>query len=192
MMGIWLLIAEKGSEGGVVMWLMVPYIYWINFFVLVLQMIGWLPAPAVAFLWLIEQCEILLFGGTQRASDLRILVSFLVNTVFVIIFTHSDVKSDANLTIVYALVAYLTSKNYMHTFGLKKPFKIENEEMVKQRTHSDIVFSGLEGGKEKEELEKERNSCTTITMIFNGVEFVLILIAAVLGQVLFIEEDDPT
>jgi len=36
MLSIWLLIAEKGSENGVVMWLMVPYIYWINFFVLVL------------------------------------------------------------------------------------------------------------------------------------------------------------
>jgi len=119
-------------------------------------------------------------------------VSFLVNCVFVVVFTHTDVKSDANLTIVYALVAYVTSKNYMHTFGLKKPFKIENDDMVKQRSHADIVFDGLEGGIDKAQLQKDKNSCTTITKVFNGVESVLILAAAILAQALFIEENDPT
>lgn len=44
-------------------------------------------------------------------------------------FTYTDVMSDADLTIVYALFAYITSKNYMHTLGIKKPYEIENEEM---------------------------------------------------------------
>ena len=62
---------------------------------------------------------------------MRILISFAVNSLFVIIFTHTDVATDANLTVVYAAVAYLTSGNYMHTLGLKRPFKIENEEMAR-------------------------------------------------------------
>ena len=125
---------------------MVPSMYWINFIVLILQMIGWVSGPFCTMLWIMEQCEVLFFGGTQRASDLRIVVSVFVNCAIVVIFTHTDVKKDAKLTIVYAAVAYVTSKNYMHTFGLKKSFNIENEEMVKERTHADIVFAGLEGG----------------------------------------------
>ena len=73
----------------------VPGIYWANFFILVLQMIGWLSNPFVTLVYLMEQAEILLFGGTARASDLRILISFAINSLFVIIFTHSDVATDA-------------------------------------------------------------------------------------------------
>ena len=109
--------------------LFVPGIYWANFFILLLQMIGWLSNPFVTLVYLMEQAEILGFGHTPRASDIRILISFSVHTLFTIIFTHSDVKENADLTLVYALVAYLTSLNYMHTLGLKKPYKIENEEM---------------------------------------------------------------
>ena len=47
----------------------------------------------------------------------------------VVIFTHSDVSTNADLTIIYALVAIVLSKNWMHTMGLKKPFKVENEEI---------------------------------------------------------------
>ena len=139
-----LLIAEKGSDDGIVMYLFVPGIYWANFVVLLLQMVGWLSSPLVTGLYMMEQTEILFFGGTPRASDLRILVSFIVTTVLIVIFTHTDVSTDANLTVIYAAVAYLLSKNYLHTFGLKQPYKIENEEMVRQRNHADIVFADLE------------------------------------------------
>ena len=144
MISIVLLIAEKGSDDGIVMYLFVPGIYWANFVVLLLQMVGWLSSPLVTGLYMMEQTEILFFGGTPRASDLRILVSFIVTTAFIVVFTHTDVSTDANLTVIYAAVAYLLSKNYLHTFGLKQPYKIENEEMVRQRNHADIVFADLE------------------------------------------------
>jgi len=118
-------------------------------------------------------------------------VSVLVNCALVVIFTHTDVKKDARLTIVYAAVAYVTSKNYMHTFGLKRPFNIENEEMVKQQTHADIVFAGLEGGIEKEKMQREKRSCTIATIILNVTECLFIIAAAVIFQVLFIEGNDP-
>ena len=37
----------------------------------------------------------------------------------VAVLTHTDVATDASLTIVYAILAFVTSKNYMHTLGLK-------------------------------------------------------------------------
>ena len=111
--------------------LLLPGLYWANFFILILQMIGWLSNPFVTALYFIEQAEILFFGGTARASDLRILLSFLVNCVFVIVFTHSDVSTEADLTIVYAVAAFFLTKNYLHTFGLKHPYRIESEEMEK-------------------------------------------------------------
>ena len=118
-LGSILLIAEKASTNSDVMVLFVPGIYWANFIILILQMFGWLSNPFVTLLYMMEQSEILLFGGTARASDLRILISFVVNAVLVTIFTHTDVATDANLTIVYAVMAFMTSKNYMHTLGLK-------------------------------------------------------------------------
>jgi hypothetical protein len=111
------------------MWLFVPDIYWANLFILILQMIGWLSNPFVTALYFMEQGEILFFGGTARASDIRILASFTLSCLMVVIFTHSDVSTNADLTIIYALVAIVLSKNWMHTMGLKKPFKVENEEI---------------------------------------------------------------
>ena len=82
-------------------------------------MFGWLSNPFVTLIYMMEQAEILLFGGTARASDLRILIGFIVNAALVAVLTHTDVATDASLTIVYALLAFVTSKNYMHTLGLK-------------------------------------------------------------------------
>ena len=103
------------------MFLFAPGIFWANFIILLLQMFGWLSNPFVTLLYMLEQTEILLFGGTARASDLRIIISFVVNATLIAIFTHTDIATDANLTIVYVIAAFLTSKNYMHTLGLKKP-----------------------------------------------------------------------
>ena len=137
------------------MYLFVPGIYWANFVVLLLQMFGWLSSPLVTGLYMMEQTEILLYGGTPRASDLRILISFVVSSLFIIIFTKTDVATDANLTVVYAVIAYLLSKNYLHTFGLKKLYKIENEEMQRQRNHADIVFADLEVDDSTDDMKKK-------------------------------------
>jgi len=131
--------------------LLVPGIYWANFVILLLQMIGWLSNPFVTLLYGIEQVEILLFGATARASDSRILISFVVNVLVLVLFTKTELGSRADLTIVYAVAAYATSKNYMHTLGLKKPFKIENEEMIRQKAQADIVFANLEANPQAEE-----------------------------------------
>lgn len=139
-----LLIAEKSFDNLTVVSLLVPDIYWANLIILLLQMVGWLSNPFVTILYALEQTEILLFGGTARASDSRIIISFLVNTAVVVVFTKTELSTNAELTVVYAVVALITSKNYLHSLGLKKPFKIENEEMMRQKVQADIVFANLE------------------------------------------------
>ena len=151
-LGIIMLIAEKGSDDGVVSYLFAPGIFWANFVILLLQMFGWLSNPFVTLLYMLEQTEILLFGGTARASDLRIIISFMVNALLIVIFTHTDIATDANLTVVYAVAAYLTSKNYMHTLGLKKPYKVESDDQ--QKTYANIVFANLESDEKIEEIKK--------------------------------------
>ena len=154
-------------------------------------MIGWLSNPFVTLLYAMEQAEILFFGHTPRASDLRILISFTVHSVFVIIFSKSDVKDNADLTLVYAIVAYLTSKNYMHTFGLKKPYNIESEEMQRNKTHAEVVFGNLEASEENENLKRsESRWCPTMTMIFNVVSGAAVILAAIVFQGLFIDEGE--
>ena len=175
------------------MGLFVPGLFWANFIVLLLQMFGWLSNPFVTMLYFMEQAEILLFGGTARASDVRILISFVVNTVLIVVFTHTDISSNANLTVIYGLLAYITSKNYMHTLGLKKPFNIENEEMARQRTKADIVFRDLisspEAGVEK---HNESQICSIKTIIFNAINLAIVFTSIVVFQILFIAEDDPS
>lgn len=129
MIGAVLLIAEKGFENATMVYMLLPGLYWANLIILLLQMVGWLSNPFVTALYFMEQGEIFCFGGTARASDLRILMSFFINCLVVIIFTHTDVSTDSDLTIVYIILAFILSKNYLHTLGLKAPFKIENEEM---------------------------------------------------------------
>ncbi len=162
------------------MWLFVPDIYWANLFILILQMIGWLSNPFVTALYFMEQGEILFFGGTARASDSRIVASFLLSVVVVAIFTHSDISTDADLTIVYALAAIVLSKNWMHTMGLKKPFKVDNDETDRQKLQAGIVFANLEPNPEIEEIrKKERQMCSPKTMIFNAAGIALVLLSAI-------------
>ena len=190
MIGIVLLVAEKSFENATIFSLLVPGIYWANLFILILQMLGWLSNPFVTAVYFMEQGEILFFGGTARASDMRIFASFAVNCLLVIIFTHTDISTDENLTVVYAVAAFLLSKNYLHTLGLKQPFKVENEDMIKQRAHADIVFAGLEPNPEGEiQLKKEKVSCSMSTIIFNVVELILVLASAIIFQVLYSSDD---
>ena len=171
------------------MFLFAPGIFWANFIILLLQMFGWLSNPFVTLLYMLEQTEILLFGGTARASDLRIIISFVVNATLIAIFTHTDIATDANLTIVYAIAAFLTSKNYMHTLGLKKPLKVNSD--TNQKIYADIVFANLEPDRDIEDIKrKDSSQCPWDTIAMNVIGFFIVIVATIVMQVLFIEEDD--
>jgi len=53
--------------------------YWVNFVVLIMQMLGMLSNPVVSLFWLLEQVDVHVMGSTPRASDARILGSFAIN-----------------------------------------------------------------------------------------------------------------
>ena len=62
---------------------MVPWLYHAFIIVYFLQVFGMLSHPLVTLLWAMEQASVHLFGGSPRASDLRILVSFVITSVFI-------------------------------------------------------------------------------------------------------------
>lgn len=45
------------------------------------MLLGLLNNPFVMLLYAMEQINILIFGGSARASDMRILIWFIVNTI---------------------------------------------------------------------------------------------------------------
>ena len=190
LLGALLVYAEHGRSTPVLLGLLLPGLYWANFVLLVLQMIGWVSNPFVTALYALEQAEVLLFGGTPRASDLRILVSFMADVILVVIFTHSAVSENSSLTVVYLVAAYVTSKNFLLGLGLKRPFKIENEDQQRQQKQADIVFASLETSLETaEQRQKENQHCAPKTLIFNAVGFVLVLMAALGAQLIYTDED---
>ena len=48
-----------------------------------MQVMGMLSHPVVTMLWAIEQLNLHVLGTTARASDIRIVLSFVINGCFV-------------------------------------------------------------------------------------------------------------
>ena len=64
--------------------------YWVNFIALLLQMFGVLSNPVVSLMWFLEQVDVHVLGATTRSSDLRIVLSFCINSAIVIgMYFHS-------------------------------------------------------------------------------------------------------
>ena len=65
--------------------------------------------------------------------------------------------------------------------------------MARQRTHAEVIFANLEASQNIEAMKlKENQKCSITTIISNAAGFILIIITAIVIQILFIEEDDPT
>ena len=79
----------------------------------------------------------------------------------------------------------------MHTLSLKKPLQVNSD--TNQKIYADIVFANLEPDQTIEDIKRKDSSrCPLDTILINVVEFVIVIVAAIVMQVLFIEEDDPT
>lgn len=100
-----------------------------NIVVFFLQMFGLLGNPFVTLVYLIEQVEIFGFGSTSRASDIRILLSFIINVPLAVFGNW-----------LTPLLGYIASHNLLFGIGLPKPFVIVNEQLLQQKTLTDIVF----------------------------------------------------
>jgi hypothetical protein len=81
-------------------------------------------------MYVFEQIDIHLFGSTPRASDLRIVFSFVMNLGFVIAMNIlAKYKSYPEAIIMGVILAYFSSHNVFHNLGLIKPFKVINEKL---------------------------------------------------------------
>ena len=164
---------QDTNEGEENTWesLLIPGIYTANFVILILQIIGILGNPYVTIVYILEQVDIFLLGSTSRASDIRIVMSCLINVGFVAICMYI-VGDNSDLTFVYGILAYVASRNILFNIGIRKPFNVINEELLKRKEHADIVFSGLTG---QIPVKFEGNSNKYIPVIKCVVEMILIL-----------------
>lgn len=96
-----------------------------------LQVVGMLSHPVVTLSWAIEQANVHVLGGTARASDSRIVLSFLLSAAFLAVplYLYAEAKDQKLIRLSIVLLAYMSSHNVMCSLGLKKPFKAVNERL---------------------------------------------------------------
>lgn len=105
-------------------------------------MFGSLSHPVVTLLWVLEQISVHLYGGTPRASDLRIVLSFLIQSLFIAIPFIIVQESTGSLPkILLVLLAFLSSQNILFSIGINVPFKKVNERLQTLQNYADIVFA---------------------------------------------------
>ena len=92
-------------------------------------MIGILPNPFVALLWALEQLDIHVLGSTPRASDGRIIMSYIINVIFagLLWFVYNNLQKPSLSLMLMPILAYLSSHNVFHTLGITKPHVVKNE-----------------------------------------------------------------
>ena len=102
--------------------------YWGNVVALVLQVLGLIGNPVVLFLYVVEQVEIFVLGSSPRASDMRIVMSFVANVALIQTVHMTIVPGSSNRIRALAGVAFLASHNLWFSCGMKKPFKVVKEQ----------------------------------------------------------------
>lgn len=105
-------------------------------------MLGMLSNPLVTLLWLMEQVDVHVLGATPRASDIRIVLSFCVNSAIVIgmYFLYNNSGNAQNAIILGVILAWVSSHNKLANFGILQPFNKLNEKLQAQKEYSDIAF----------------------------------------------------
>ena len=125
----------------------------------------------MTIVYLLEQIEIFGLGSTSRASDIRIILSLILNGVFVAISVMIIYRVGGELGYVIGFLAYLASKNPLFSCGLKAPFKVVNEQLERQKEHADIVFNGLNG---TVPVKNSGKSCNVLPVVKTLIEAILV------------------
>ena len=95
-----------------------------------LQVLGLLSHPIVTILWAMEQVSIHVLGTTARASDTRLVLSFILNGAFVSIgLILGSASGQTAMLLSMVVLSFLASHNFLLSLGLKKPFKAVNERL---------------------------------------------------------------
>ena len=107
-------------------------------------MVGLLSNPFVTTAWALEQLDVHVLGSTPRASDLRILLSFICNLGAVIACNAPKMHENPSGAIIHITgLSYVFSHNIFKCLGLKKPFTAASESQLTQIAYSNIVFSNV-------------------------------------------------
>jgi len=147
-----LLMKQAGWSVGKYDETVINWVYISFIIVYFLQVFGMLSHPAVTLMWAMEQANVHLLGGTTRASDSRLIISFAVSCLFVgipIWLLRSVNEAAARVALV--ALAFVYSHNFMFSVGIKKPFKKVNERLQALRTYADIVFASNSGNSRETE-----------------------------------------
>ena len=100
-------------------------------------MFGFIGNPFVTLLYFFEQIDIFIFGGTQRASDIRIIIYFAFSCCLI---------AGAYYTQIYYLVflfAYLSCFNVFGTVGVKKPFVAASDRSEEKQIAERVYFADV-------------------------------------------------
>jgi predicted membrane protein len=95
---------------------------WVFIAVYLLHFLGLIAHPAVTLLWAVEQVTIHGLGSSPRASDSRIVLSFVLNAGFVAICFYTQEILGAKG--ICALLAYASSHNLLGSIGTYKPMQV--------------------------------------------------------------------
>jgi hypothetical protein len=94
-------------------------------------MVGILSNPFVTVFWAMEQTEIHILGSTPRASDLRILLSCVLNCAFIVACSFlAYYRGYDKALLLIAALSYIASHNVLFSLGIKKPFKVINQKLI--------------------------------------------------------------
>lgn len=72
-----------------------------------------------------------MFGSTARASDIRILISFVFNLLCVVATLAAAIRLGfIEALLISGALAFLSSHNLMFNIGIVKPFQVVNEKYL--------------------------------------------------------------
>lgn len=91
---------------------------------------GVLSHPVVNILWALEQFSIHVLGTSARASDGRILLSFCLNIIFLLICYQVHERADHQAFMAFVvLLSFVASHNVLGSLATKKPLQGVNERL---------------------------------------------------------------
>mmetsp|Transcript_26744 Transcript_26744/g.25762 ORF Transcript_26744/g.25762 Transcript_26744/m.25762 type:complete len:717 (+) Transcript_26744:491-2641(+) len=168
--------------------------YYLNLIFLLLQMLGILSNPFVLLVWAMEQIDVHVYGATYRASDSRILFSFLVNTcaIALCVYLYQAIDFEDYILLVVAILAFCSSNNLFFSLGIIKPFQVSQEKSEFQRKFTEVVLEKSKPFKAVAQGSSSSSLTFTFLRVFIRVVLMLLLTAGaayLLGSSLLF---DPT
>lgn len=132
-----------------------------------------------------EQAEVFVLGGSTRASDSRIVLSFLFNAVLVGLCAYLTLdweNQTSRLQWLVPVFAFVASHNVLFAFGLQKPFKVRNEQLIQQHQYANIVFANFKQNEEKSDKQWKVSFVIKTLIEMICVALIIFLVQSMVAQ----------